>query len=166
MSQPVCFLLAFSISVIFHFAAMYGVRAYQVTDVAEVYTAGEYVAARLVTCVAAFLAAFLFALISRYDGYKCALLLCCRPPRSSRRSATCITAYSKSMAGLTLPGRRTCSSPRRSLSVSLRHGLDGLPTACLRYIYRFGSWRVFFSLKSGGSAGSAGRAFILPEDPF
>jgi O-antigen/teichoic acid export membrane protein len=69
------FSLAYSISIIILAIACYGMRVYQVTDVEERYTCGEYGAARVVTSVGAFLVAIVIAILSHYELGKAAIFL-------------------------------------------------------------------------------------------
>lgn len=59
--------LAMSIGNTFYAFALYGVRSFQVSDLASHFQDGIYIAARVITCIAAFLAGCLFTMVNSYN---------------------------------------------------------------------------------------------------
>lgn len=75
LSDAGVFALAYTSANIFLAISLYGVRAYQVTDIENRYSNGDYCATRIVTCAVSFVLAIAFTAISRYDLYKCTIML-------------------------------------------------------------------------------------------
>lgn len=69
------FSFCFANAMVFYTIALYGVRAYQVTDVNKQRSNGDYISARIVTCIGSLAIAMIFAFANRYDPYKFSVLM-------------------------------------------------------------------------------------------
>ena len=67
--------LAMSVTNVFAIIALFNVRNYQVSDSSGLYTSGEYVSHRLLTCVFAFVLCAVATLIGGYEFYTAACIL-------------------------------------------------------------------------------------------